>query len=497
MTLLAAMSEYLRPARVRAAVLACVLAGGVTGVALGLGWTLLAVVPVAIALVFLLSESPTAPYGVVLLAVCSLVWWGAYPRVQLGGAQVSVVEGVLVVCVAAVILRWALGGLDLAINDRTDIVLVCVVAAASVGGILVSVLHGATLMDSLKSIESPAFYVSIVPAVVALASVRSRKRITRFALGLAVLVTLAQVLQVIVGPERPLFYLGGFQDLIAMDPGTNILRVRSPGLTLVYIVMAFALAAVVWGPRERRARFAIVFALTTAGVLVSLNRNMVLGMIAGFLVALVFARQRTRGVLALILAAVVLTSTLIVLGGDTSSAITQRFVGSLTESAAIVDTLADREYENGYAIATLEREPLTGVGWGASYGARVSPNPLNDLYDDARPWLHNQYLYLWLRMGIVGLLAVVALLVRTVLAGAKWSRRANDGSGWLGLGLIIAVVAMSASSLVGMYLTNPDSVVPLSGLLALGFVLRNSAPAPSPADTLGGSLPPALGNDGG
>ena len=469
-----ALSERVRVTRLRAAVVTCVLAGGLAGVALGLGWTLLAVVPVAIAFVFLLSESRTAPYGVVLLAVCTFVWWGAYPRVGPAAVPVSLVEVVLLVCVAASVLRWPLDRLGVAVRDRTDIVLVCVVVAASVGGILVAVLRGTSVTNVLVWLESPLYYVSIVPAVVALASLQSRKRIALFALGLAVVMAIVQVAQVIVGLERPLFYVGGFQDLIMTEPGIGMLRVRSPGLTLVYIAVAFALASLVWGPPKQRAWSALVFALTGAGVLTSLNRNMALGMIAGFLVAIAFARRRTRGVLVLIVAAVALLGTLIFLGGETSSPITKRFVGSLTESSAIVETLADREYETAYAIATLEREPLTGVGWGASYGARISPNPLNVDYAEARQWLHNQYLYVWLRTGIVGLFAVLALLARTVLAGARWSRRATDGSGWVGLGLVIAVVAIGASSLVGFYLTDADSVVPLAGLLALGFVLRNS-----------------------
>jgi O-antigen ligase len=94
-----------------------------------------------------------------------------------------------------------------------------------------------------------------------------------------------------------------------------------------------------------------------------------------------------------------------------------------------------------------------------------------------RQWVHNQYLFVWIRMGVLGLLAVIALLARTVAAGARWARRAPDDTSWIGLGLVISVVAISASSLVGMYLTDVNSVVPLAGLIALGFVLRNSTPA--------------------
>jgi hypothetical protein len=57
--------------------------------------------------------------------------------------------------------------------------------------------------------------------------------------------------------------------------------------------------------------------------------------------------------------------------------------------------------------------------------------------------------------------------------GARWFRArdpANDA--WLGAGVVISVVAMAASSNVAIYLTPPDSIVPLVGVLALAATMR-------------------------
>jgi O-antigen ligase len=193
----------------------------------------------------------------------------------------------------------------------------------------------------------------------------------------------------------------------------------------------------------------------------------------------------------LILAALLVTGALIAINSSTSSAITKRFASLVeaggTGAGGAVQTLSDRAYENGYAIKALERSPVTGVGWGTAYGARVYSNSRTPEYHYMRQWVHNQYLFIWLRAGMLGLIAAIALLMRAVAAGARWARRAPDETGWIGLGLVISVVALSASSLMGMYLTDVNSVVPLAGLIALGFVLRNSTPA------LGAEDPPTRG----
>jgi hypothetical protein len=78
-----------------------------------------------------------------------------------------------------------------------------------------------------------------------------------------------------------------------------------------------------------------------------------------------------------------------------------------------------------------------------------------------------------MRAGLVGLLALIAMLVLGVWNGARWCwvRHGSDDA-WLGAAVVMAVVAVAASSNVAIYLTPPDSTVPLVGVLALAAVMR-------------------------
>jgi hypothetical protein len=45
---------------------------------------------------------------------------------------------------------------------------------------------------------------------------------------------------------------------------------------------------------------------------------------------------------------------------------------------------------------------------------------------------------------------------------------------WIGLGVVVAIVSIASSSVVGIYFMSPDAILPLVGVLALAFVLRNT-----------------------
>ena len=70
---------------------------------------------------------------------------------------------------------------------------------------------------------------------------------------------------------------------------------------------------------------------------------------------------------------------------------------------------------------------------------------------------------------LVGLLALIAMLVLGIWNGVRWCRaRHGSDDAWLGAGVIVAVVAVAASSNVAIYLTPPDPTPPSVGVLGAG-----------------------------
>ncbi len=455
---------------------ATVAAAVAAGALVGRGDAKLAVAPAVALIVVVFARVPVSGYVCILWSVGTAVDLLAPPEVGLSSLQFEPAEVLLWVAIASLVfLPYGLRRTLAALALRRESLAVLAFLAAVVGGVAVGVENGASLHDAVFSMRYMLFYAAFWPALVAL--VHDRQLVIRLVSLGAVAVVALQTAQVIVGPSTHLFLIGSSDlagTLTADD--TGFLRVRPPGLTSVYVVAAFALARVLWGPaRGRMIAWAMVL-VTMTGVLLSLNRNMLLGLVAGLAAAAVIAPQRRR--VAVMAASVAAVVTALVLLAQTSAAldsnpVVSRFASVTNYSELQTQTLDDRYYENGIALARIHAHPIGGLGWGPNYGALLESSDDGFLVTQPRPFMHEQYLWIWMRAGIIGLAALIAMLALGIWNGARYCRlRHGESDAWLGAGVVVAVVALAASSNVAIYLTPPDSTVPLVGVLALAALLR-------------------------
>jgi hypothetical protein len=357
---------------------------------------------------------------------------------------------------------------------RRESLVVAAFLAAVVAGVAVGVENGASLHNAAFDMRYMLFYAAFWPALAALTS--GRKLVFGLVSAGAVLVVILQIIQVIVGPSTRVFLIASSDVTSSLtSDATGFLRVRPPGLTTVYIVAGFALARVLWGPsRHRRIGWGMT-AVTLTGVILSLNRNMLLGLALGLCAAAVIAPQKHRFVAMAATVGIVLSGFVLLAQGSAvdSNAIVSRVASITNYSGLRTQTLNDRFYENHIALQRIRAHPIGGLGWGPNYGAVLLSSDDGFLVSRPRSFMHEQYLWIWMRAGIIGLLALIATLALGIWNGARWCRtRHGKDDAWLGAGVVVSLVAMAASSNVAIYLTPPDSIVPLVGVLALAAVMR-------------------------
>ena len=438
-----------------------------------MGWHVL-LVPLAVPLMASMLRYPWLGYLVVTVTVSSAFWVYAFPEVKLYSHGVFVSEGVLCIALAAVFIRalrqgYEGGGVVTGIG-----VALAVYLLASMDGVLVGRANGASTFLAIQSARAILFFAAYWLAVTAFSKREWRARVLRYLAVIAVIVVVMQVAQIAVGPNHHLFLVGAYAAQITFMQG-NFLRVRPPGLTLVYVTALFAASYLLWGPGEHRRIAWWLLGVTALGVLLSLNRNMILGSVLALGLTALPGMGRAR-VLRTLATLVVLVAAVAGLGvayqsfTGHSNPVLARVTSIGNVQSLQSGTLEVRYSEDQLARKALETHPLLGIGWGTSYGATLDVWEGWRYVTEARPWIHNQYYGAWLRSGLAGLVALLAALGFTAWRGVEVIRRSANEV-WLGRAVLAGIVGLSASAAVGMYFTEPASIVPLVGVMGLATVL--------------------------
>jgi O-antigen ligase len=422
-----------------------IVAAAAAGIAASGGHVMFAAPFVACAVIVLFVRAPQLPFAMMILFASTFAVVYSLPK----AGSLYPAEAIMFLGFVALPLlgRISFGGI---FGVALGLFLLAVVF-----GIVAATGHGVSVHDALLEARTPALYASFW---IALAAIReNRRRFVVIVGAAAVAVALLAILQFLL-PSRQIFMTAGVQ---VVTPDNGFLRVRPPGLMFAYFGAIFGLAYLFWGPKRHRLRAALLVVLFSTAVVISLNRNMIVGMSAGLLVAFLVLPGRAQAgvkILATVAAAVAL------IGISGHGTVVQRILSLGNASYLQRTTLADRTYEDAFARATIARHPISGIGWGVTYGANI-----RDTGGIIRPrsFVHDQYYELWLKTGLLGLVSYVFLLGAAALAGIRLVRRGEARQRWIGAAVVGSVVAFAASSVVGAYIIDAGSTPAVVALLAI------------------------------
>jgi O-antigen ligase len=289
------------------------------------------------------------------------------------------------------------------------------------------------LRDTLLSMHVLAYLLLLPPAVVNLDL--EREQLVLLLKGAVGLALLKAAMGLIV------MWAGGSVEL---DGGTHLTYYEPTANWLILLALLGSVAAIAGGmPKERW--MAVGVPLLIASLLLSYRRSFWIAAVLGLLLVLLLGTSRRgRRVLA---PAVVLVAVAI------------WFVGSIefqaqTPLANRVQSLAPSRLESNAedryrldervnVIAEIERHPVSGIGLRQAWRATERPLPVEHV--DGRLYVHFALLWWWMKLGILGAVAFVSVVLAALLmAWRTWRSNREPLFRCFGLASMCGVLGLLA-----------------------------------------------------
>ena len=355
---------------------------------------------------------------------------------------------------------------------------------AMIVGAVVGRVQGATLSEVFGPVRLMA---TIVSFFVIREAFRDRPyQLVAITVCMSAMTAAIQVLAVPLNLEVLLSSGGSGSDKVVIgETVAELARLDPPVLQLMSILIVIVAAGVF------RLRPVWLWALVLSSWLVleavSFTR-MAWGVLAVLTVAVAGLRGGlsafvVRGVAVLVIGSVSVGLMQVGMFGTEGTLVAARIETIVSGEALESDSLADRLRENAAAERTLEDSPIVGTGMEVPYGAVLVTFDSNRGVQEVTPRLHihNQYLRIWLWMGVLGLLAYGWLGVR-VVAFAHHERRQRGRAATTVVACAVAIAGLAVQLVLAPDLDNPATLISI----AIALAVMETAAASGRADRLPG-----------
>jgi hypothetical protein len=307
------------------------------------------------------------------------------------------------------------------------------------GMLLLAMIMGAVIGHaagaSVRSVaisENVLAYLLLLPTAIANLDL-DRSQVTRLLTGAAVLAIVKAVLGLIE-------ISGGYGTPIE---GTARLTYYEPAANWLIMV------ALLWVVATRVTRvktplwMLLGSPLLIASLLLSYRRSFWIGAVLGLLLVIVLGTSASGRRLLLPMGLLVVVAIWLLSSVNFQSQIpVVKRAASLAPSN--LETNAEDRYrldERANVLGAIDEHPITGLGMMIPWSASVRPLPVEHM--EGRLYVHFAALWFWLKLGLLGLLAYVSLILGSLLLGRQvWRRSGEHYLRAFGLASLCAIVGL-------------------------------------------------------
>jgi len=308
--------------------------------------------------------------------------------------------------------------------------------------------------------------------------VRTRTQLLRLIQGvfsISLLVATTMILQTVLG--RSLLLMDGS----ILRSGERLIRFFHPGTTAIYITLITLICDMALRKHVRcRWLRPLQLLVLGLGLLLVLDRNLLISGTVSLVVSILILRESQRSRLAgnLLLAAGIAVGVAgaFVISENKSLVLfapkylitfldrmSRMFSGAILTSE---ENLLPRWVEIRYAWAHIVEHPIFGIGLWNTY------RPPFEVGDTLRRYIHNAYVWIWLKTGLLGLVPFLWLSVRFLWRGFQhWRDVQDDFLRAASLGFTLAYLGMMISNLVAPFFVQDWSLAIFGVMLGINELI--------------------------
>ncbi|RJP50456.1 MAG: hypothetical protein C4583_10545 [Anaerolineaceae bacterium] len=316
-----------------------------------------------------------------------------------------------------------------------------------------------TPQQSFGEVRNIANYLVFFAVTNLLRTKKQVKTLINGILALASLVSVAMIVQYVLGPSNQL--LPGRVEILVTEKSsfTDVTRIIPPGYSLVFVAFIFLCVSHCYNEiKGHRFWLLMSWILTSLGVLLTFKRHFWVAVIMVFLLLIVLSK---RNELKRIIGWLFSASSIIIIGFalavfvlgkpvlDLADSSVER-LASLTKPETYLNpnsSLRWRDFEYEYAYPQIIAHPLLGLGLGAQYRPFV-PHRDHANYD-GRGFIHNGHVWIMVKTGLIGYFAMLCLIVLFLYRGFRyWNTLSDQTARAIGLGCTLVYLGMLVGTLV-------------------------------------------------
>ena len=339
-------------------------------------------------------------------------------------------------------------------------------ALASVIGLIVGTGNGAAFSDATQAAR-PMLPLLVLPIVV-VNVLRDQAAIRRFLIVIAALIgfkAAVGLVSIVVGQG---YANPGDPPITYLEPTINFLSIA-----VILVVVARLLQ------RDRPPLWLfVVSALSLASLVLSYRRSFWIAAVAGLLIVLLIGLEQRRWLTVAPILAVVAFAIWLTVGtgsvGELQGPIAER-AASLNPASLQTDPQDSyRIGERRNVIAEIGEHPVSGIGLAVPWIARY---PLSLDRPLSRQYVHFTALWWWLKLGLLGFVAYLAVMGSSIWASFRvWREQQDPWFRAFGLGMVGAIVGLGLAETTAAFLGVTPRLTAIFGT-AIGIVASMLAEA--------------------